>query len=56
MLEQLLRRFIKDADRVQDPKVRERYGTFAGGVGRNCPEWIWADRETSLKVRCLTSG
>ena len=33
MLEQLLRRFIKDADRVQDPKVRERYGTFAGGVG-----------------------
>ncbi len=33
MLDQLLRRFIKDMGQVQDPKVRERYGTFAGGVG-----------------------
>ena len=33
MLERLLHRFIQDADRVQDPRVRERYGVFAGAVG-----------------------
>ncbi len=33
MTEQLLRRFVRDYEKVQDAQVRERYGMLSGGVG-----------------------
>ena len=33
MTEQLLRWFVRDYDRVQDARVRERYGMRSGSVG-----------------------
>ena len=33
MTDQLVRRFVRDCDRVQDPAVRERYGLLSGVVG-----------------------
>ena len=33
MTEQLVRRFVRDCDKVQDPAVRERYGLLSGVVG-----------------------
>lgn len=33
MIGTLVRRFIRDSDKTEDPVVRERYGMLAGGVG-----------------------
>ena len=33
MTERLVRRFIRDWEKVNDPEVRERYGVLSGGVG-----------------------
>ena len=33
MINFLLRRFVRDSDRVEDPEVRGRYGVFSGVVG-----------------------
>ena len=36
MTQLLIRLFVKDADRVTDPKVRERYGLLGSAVGMAC--------------------
>ena len=33
MIGTLVRRFVRDSDKTEDPAVRERYGLLAGGVG-----------------------
>lgn len=33
MIGALVRRFVRDSDKTEDPAVRERYGMLAGGVG-----------------------
>lgn len=33
MIGVLVRRFVRDSDKTEDPAVRERYGMLAGGVG-----------------------
>lgn len=33
MIDALVNAFVKDADNVRSPQVRQRYGVLAGGVG-----------------------
>ena len=43
----LIRLFIKDGDRVDNPKVRERYGVFCGIVGIICNLFLCALKLTT---------
>lgn len=42
MIEQLVRRMIKNSDNINDPKVREAYGVLSGSVGIFCNLLLFA--------------